>query len=813
MSWLDDLTPEKELENQAQALKFTDAPPAAGFFQGSGTAAGLGVPRGLIEAKGTVQKTLGFITSGMVSVEDAIAVEDAVTETFQSAREYKPDAATTGFAGNMLHELTRVIPRTTVGTIAGGPVGGFVAAGAPTGVATSEELQAQGVDVDTANKAGAVSGTVMGVGAVLPVAGFAKGLVPDLAAVVGANVALGVTERGANHKILADAGYGVQAEQYKALDLQAAAIDATFGAAFKGVDMVAGKPTKSQVSAALVVNNKRVAAETGPGVAATPKASAIHAEQSDAALTSILNSKPVSIADTITDAEFVRHAGAVPSRAIEIPEAVAEGATMSARNSVVSMITGLESGGKANAKNPRSSATGTGQFIESTWLSMVKKHRPDLMQGKTRAQILELRKDKDLSIEMTGNLVDDNAKELHGYGIKDPTAMELYAAHHFGASRVPTMRKNPGALMDTVLTAAELKANPSYRGKTVAQVVASFEKRAGIKAPVGRTKFASPEQLVQNEFIANAKKLGVSEAVARQIAPTTPMDDVTGFFDARQGGVKTTTIERAQQHVADTGEPAQYVSADVFNLGGLNQAVGNRAEAANVHYRAMADIVAKELEAVGGDVVPLRTGGDEFGAVVINASSDKVQAAIGRAEARVSEYSVKHGLSEIPHAKRSNEKGVGLHFGIADIHPSVSVRDILDRADSGIDASKLGIKYVARETIGTPRPQPSSGQAGGTESGNAAPNGGVRQQGSASSKAKSGRQTEIDSVQNALADAEQTIAESPDLNVFDGFDADGKPVSRSAADALADARAEHLRETQEAEFAPAAIACFRMKGE
>lgn len=35
-------------------------------------------------------------------------------------------------------------------------------------------------------------------------------------------------------------------------------------------------------------------------------------------------------------------------------------------------IIGVESGGDANAKNERSTATGPGQFIEETWLSMLR---------------------------------------------------------------------------------------------------------------------------------------------------------------------------------------------------------------------------------------------------------------------------------------------------------------------------------------------------------------------------------------------------------------------------------------------------------
>lgn len=67
----------------------------------------------------------------------------------------------------------------------------------------------------------------------------------------------------------------------------------------------------------------------------------------------------------------------------------------------VDRIIGVESGGRADAKNPKSSATGAGQFISSTWLGMMKKYRPDLMAGKSNEEVLALRNDPVLSREMT----------------------------------------------------------------------------------------------------------------------------------------------------------------------------------------------------------------------------------------------------------------------------------------------------------------------------------------------------------------------------------------------------------------------------
>src|SRR3546814_10506748 len=65
----------------------------------------------------------------------------------------------------------------------------------------------------------------------------------------------------------------------------------------------------------------------------------------------------------------------------------------------VGRTVGLESGGDAAAKNPRSSATGPAQFVDETWLEMLRKHRPDLA-ALPRPEALGLRTDPDLSKAM-----------------------------------------------------------------------------------------------------------------------------------------------------------------------------------------------------------------------------------------------------------------------------------------------------------------------------------------------------------------------------------------------------------------------------
>ena len=74
---------------------------------------------------------------------------------------------------------------------------------------------------------------------------------------------------------------------------------------------------------------------------------------------------------------------------------------------LVDRIVGAESGGNPAARNPRSSAMGAGQFISSTWLDMIRRHRPDLAASLSRDEQLALRADPTLSRTLTQAYADE----------------------------------------------------------------------------------------------------------------------------------------------------------------------------------------------------------------------------------------------------------------------------------------------------------------------------------------------------------------------------------------------------------------------
>jgi len=104
-----------------------------------------------------------------------------------------------------------------------------------------------------------------------------------------------------------------------------------------------------------------------------------------------------------------------------------------------------ESALNPNARASTSSATGLFQFIDSTWLDMVRRHGADHGLGpqaaalrggadaQTRRDILALRSDPELSARMAAELARENAQTLQARLGRAPNAGELYAAHVMGS--------------------------------------------------------------------------------------------------------------------------------------------------------------------------------------------------------------------------------------------------------------------------------------------------------------------------------------------------------------------------------------------
>lgn len=145
----------------------------------------------------------------------------------------------------------------------------------------------------------------------------------------------------------------------------------------------------------------------------------------------------------------------------------------------VGRIITIESGNKCNAANPLSTAVGLGQFIESTWMTTIRLHRPDLLVGKSRQEVLALRTNCDLARAMTTALTRDNAAVVRQAG-HTVTPGNLYLAHFLGSGgAVKALRGPQNSLISDVFGAAHVRANPFEQGKTLSFLIAWAAKKMG----------------------------------------------------------------------------------------------------------------------------------------------------------------------------------------------------------------------------------------------------------------------------------------------------------------------------------------------
>lgn len=119
-----------------------------------------------------------------------------------------------------------------------------------------------------------------------------------------------------------------------------------------------------------------------------------------------------------------------------------------------------------------STAYGGFQFLERDWLTVMRlwggKHGFD-PQGKTRAEILEMRSDPRWGTIMAAHLARDNARVLQTNLGRPITQREAYLAHFSGASVATRLISAPGDAIAAKVAPAAASSNPNvfYRGGNV----------------------------------------------------------------------------------------------------------------------------------------------------------------------------------------------------------------------------------------------------------------------------------------------------------------------------------------------------------
>ncbi len=150
-----------------------------------------------------------------------------------------------------------------------------------------------------------------------------------------------------------------------------------------------------------------------------------------------------------------------------------------------------ESGGQLFAKNPRSSALGPFQFIESTFFDLVTRHFPKLTEDKSYAEILQLRVNLDVARNAALVYTRENAAYLNDRGIApEPSYLRLaFLLGPSGAAAVISAK--PETPVTDLLSKPVVDANPFLNGMSAEALIERAKREAAGLKPLPVTAAAN----------------------------------------------------------------------------------------------------------------------------------------------------------------------------------------------------------------------------------------------------------------------------------------------------------------------------------
>lgn len=250
----------------------------------------------------------------------------------------------------------------------------------------------------------------------------------------------------------------------------------------------------------------------------------------------------------------------------------------------------VESGLNAQAKAPTSTARGLYQFIEQSWLSVVRKHgaehglgwaadaiqpgaggRLTVSDPATRQAILDLRNDPSASALMAAAHAADNKAGIESALGRQATGTDLYMAHFLGLGGarkfLSTLESNPGQIGAALFPAAARSNRGIFYGangqpRTVAEIYDRFA--AKLDNGAGRAGATGLASSVLGDGIADGAEIipgnGETQSGAARWAQAT--------LDQLNGGARATRTA-ANAVLRPTPDNARLAYLLLAQLGGL----------------------------------------------------------------------------------------------------------------------------------------------------------------------------------------------------------------------------------------------------
>ncbi|MEL6204126.1 MAG: hypothetical protein AAFR47_02275 [Pseudomonadota bacterium] len=288
----------------------------------------------------------------------------------------------------------------------------------------------------------------------------------------------------------------------------------------------------------------------------------------------------------------------------------------------------VESGGDPGARNAKSSATGLHQFVDGTWLRLVAAHAPELIEGRTEAQVLALRKDAATSRRMLGHFTAENEASLRAAGLP-VTDGTRYLAHFAGAGGAQALlQADPATPVSEIMSAQAIKANPSVlRGKAAGDVIAwANEKMAGDAVGIAE---ASPRYagLEPSRRVALAERATKEREARRKVAER----EYTRGFDSYVGALSAGAEVDPSITAQFTDERIDALVADP-QMRDVMKAQRDDAVAASDFMRRMEGSTPAEVVQLFGEIEAMRSSpADSDADVAVAADRQRRAAALERA--------------------------------------------------------------------------------------------------------------------------------------------------------------------------------------
>lgn len=236
------------------------------------------------------------------------------------------------------------------------------------------------------------------------------------------------------------------------------------------------------------------------------------------------------------------------------PEAARSRFGRGATTTVVDRIIGVESGGRNDAKNPNSTATGAGQFIDGTWMQFIRERYPDLAGN--RAEALALRSNKELSREAVAWYAQSNSRALRENGMAD-TPGNIYLGHFLGpGGMIKALRADSNASVASVLGNDVVAANGFLAGKDIGWLKAWADRKmdgaaGGIDQRYARLSAEQRARYADQADRANDRFLS-QRRIDREEVRSSIKDDLASI-EATGVPLQTLTRDKVAQIMGEAG--------------------------------------------------------------------------------------------------------------------------------------------------------------------------------------------------------------------------------------------------------------------